>query len=51
MKILSKDFTDGGNIPSELGNLTNLHALNLHTNQLTGTIPLEIGNLINLEEN
>ena len=37
-----------GEIPSEIGNLTNLTYLNLRSNQLTGSIPSEIGNLINL---
>jgi len=38
-----------GNIPSEIGQLTNLIALYLHNNQLTGEIPSEIGNLVNLQ--
>ena len=37
-----------GNIPSEIGNLTNLVYLYLRGNQLSGSIPPEIGNLINL---
>jgi len=37
-----------GEIPSEIGNLTNLTYLNLYYNQLTGSIPSEIGNLTNL---
>ena len=37
-----------GEIPSEIGNLTNLTNLNLHTNHFTGSIPSEIGNLTNL---
>ena len=37
-----------GEIPSEIGNLTNLTYLNLRSNQLTGSIPPEIGNLTNL---
>ena len=37
-----------GEIPPEIGNLTNLTYLNLFTNQLTGEIPSEIGNLTNL---
>ena len=38
-----------GEIPSEIGNLTNLTNLNLSFNELTGEIPTEIGNLTNLE--
>ena len=38
-----------GEIPSELGNLTNLEYLSLYDNQLTGEIPAELGNLTNLE--
>ena len=37
-----------GEIPPEIGNLTNLAYLNLRNNQLTGEIPPEIGNLTNL---
>ena len=37
-----------GEIPPEIGNLTNLTVLMLFLNQLTGTIPSEIGNLTNL---
>ena len=37
-----------GNIPSELGQLTNLERLNLSTNQLSGNIPPELGQLTNL---
>ena len=38
-----------GEIPVEIGNLTNLEYLSLVDNQLTGEIPVEIGNLTNLE--
>lgn len=38
-----------GNIPEQIGNLTNLHWLRLENNQLSGEIPSQIGNLINLE--
>ncbi len=37
-----------GEIPSEIGNLTNLSNLNLSNNSLTGSIPPELGNLTNL---
>ena len=37
-----------GEIPSELGNLTNLDRLNLSFNMLSGSIPSELGNLTNL---
>ena len=36
-----------GTIPAELGNLTNLVALDLAFHALTGTIPAELGNLAN----
>ena len=39
-----------GDIPQEIGNLTNLQYLLLEGNQLTGEIPPEIGNLTNLDE-
>ena len=37
-----------GEIPAELGNLTNLAHLRLDGNRLTGTIPAELGRLTNL---
>ena len=37
-----------GNIPAELGNLTNLTILRIFSNSLTGSIPAELGNLTNL---
>lgn len=37
-----------GNIPTELGLLLNLEALNFWDNDLTGSIPTEIGNCTNL---
>ena len=37
-----------GEIPTELGNLTNLTRLSLSENQLTGEIPRELGNLSSL---
>ena len=38
-----------GEIPAELGDLTNLEGLSLFNNQLTGAIPAELGSLTNLE--
>ena len=38
-----------GEIPEELGSLTNLRSLNLSSNQLTGEIPTELKNLANLQ--
>ena len=38
-----------GEIPAELGSLTNLAQLSLSSNQLTGEIPGELGSLANLE--
>ena len=38
-----------GEIPSELGNLTELVRLYLHDNQLAGEIPSELSNLVNLK--
>ena len=38
-----------GEIPPDIGNLTNLENLNLSENQLTGSIPPDIGNLTNLK--
>ena len=40
----------GGEIPPEIGNLTNLTYLHLGENQLSGKIPAEIGSLTNLTE-
>ena len=34
-----------GEIPPEIGSLTNLIVIDLYNNQLTGDIPVEIGNL------
>ena len=39
-----------GPIPPELGSLTNLTVLLLHSNQLTGPVPPELGDLANLQE-
>lgn len=41
-------FGLNGDIPSEIGNLTNLRRLNLNSNQLSGSIPSEMGSLANL---
>ena len=38
-----------GEIPPELGNLSNLKTLSLRDNQLSGAIPSELGNLANLQ--
>ena len=38
-----------GEVPSQLGNLTNLETLSLNFNEFTGPIPPELGNLTNLE--
>ena len=46
LDLNESEFT--GEIPPEIGNLTNLTYLNLGINQLTGSIPPEIGNLTNL---
>jgi Leucine-rich repeat (LRR) protein/murein DD-endopeptidase MepM/ murein hydrolase activator NlpD len=50
--VTTISFIDGnnlvGNIPSELGNLSNLYYFNLCNNQLSGSIPPELGNLSNL---
>jgi Leucine-rich repeat (LRR) protein len=45
--ILGNQHT--GNIPPQLGNLSNLERLDLESNQLSGNIPPELGNLVNLE--
>ena len=39
-----------GEIPPELGSLSNLESLELAQNRLSGEIPSELGNLANLEE-
>ena len=38
-----------GEIPPELGDLTNLERLSLHLNRLSGKIPAELGNLANVQ--
>ena len=47
MCIRDSDCT--ANIPSEIGNLTELTFLSLSDNHLSGEIPSSIGNLVNLE--
>ena len=47
LELRSRGLT--GEIPTELGNLSNLQALYLHVNQLTGEIPAELGELSNLK--
>ena len=44
------DYTLSGQIPPEIGNLTQLRRLIIATTQLSGEIPPEIGNLVNLTE-
>jgi Leucine-rich repeat (LRR) protein len=46
LKIQYNNLT--GNLPPEIGNLTNLEIFSLGNNRLTGQIPPEIGNLSNL---
>ena len=47
-EIFLYDNDLSGEIPKEIGKLTNLEGLNLGVNQLLGEIPKEIGKLINL---
>ena len=44
LSLWSNNLT--GEIPSEIGNLTNLTTLKLYDNQLTGEIPQEVCDLI-----
>ena len=44
-----RDNQLSGEIPPELGNLSNLESLDLDSNQLSGPIPRELGQLTNLE--
>ena len=51
-RVRRLDLSDNqlsGEIPSELGSLSNLTHLYLHDNQLSGEIPSELGSLSNLE--
>ena len=48
-RLVLSENSLSGNLPSELGNLTNLEDLSLRGNhQLSGSIPTELGNLTNL---
>ena len=46
--LICYNYGLSGEIPPEIGNLTNLTDLKVYNNQLTGEIPPEIGNLTNL---
>ena len=37
-----------GEIPPDIGNLTNVSTLYLHNNQITGSLPSQLGNLVSL---
>ena len=47
LTLFSNQLT--GEIPAELGSLTNLEILDFYGNQLTGEISIELGDLANLE--
>ena len=53
--ISSSGFGEGkignlnGEIPSQIGQLTNLELLDISVCQISGPIPSEIGNLVNLK--
>ena len=47
-RVSARNEDGAGEIPSELGGLSNLTRLDLFSNQLTGEIPSELGNLSNL---
>ena len=50
-RVIELDLGDkglSGEIPSELGSLSNLTTLHLYGNELSGEIPAELGNLSNL---
>lgn len=48
VKLSLTENTLTGTLPTELGNLANLAALEIHSNFLSQTIPTEIGNMKNL---
>ena len=48
-EVILNDNQLTGEIPTELGNLSNLTTMSLWGNQLTGEIPTELGNLSNLQ--
>ena len=48
-RLILRGSQMSGEIPTELGNLTNLEDLNLDSNQLSGSIPTELGSLDNLK--
>ena len=51
-RVTELDLSDNqlsGEIPAELGSLSNLESLTLHGNRLSGEIPLQLGRLSNLE--
>ena len=49
-KLYLQENVLSGQIPTELGSLSNLENLVLWGNELTGTIPAELGNLVKLEQ-
>ncbi len=49
VQLVLKSNRLSGQIPSDLGDLTNLQKLGLYDNQLSGQIPTELGNLSNLQ--
>ena len=49
-ELVLRDNALSGEIPAELGSLSNLTYLFLNANDLSGEIPPELGNLSNLEE-
>lgn len=47
-EIVKFEYTSYGELPTELGNLSNLRKLYLSDNSFTGTIPSELGRLSHL---